>query len=128
MDEFVGMSGAFYDGVVPDENNNPVYADGTPVRYDEDGSVISHYVNEQGAYEFIMIITTSDLDVSLIGEELHVQFTNFGAESGKAKFTNLVEGNWNFDIRLPGKSAAKTYQIETVVNRTSFVYFHRKLW
>lgn len=120
VDEFVGMSGAFYDGIVPDENNTPVYADGTPVRYDEDGSVISHYVNEQGAYEFIMIITTSDLDVSLIGEELHVQFTNFGAESGKAKFTNLVEGNWNFDIRLPGKSAVKAYQIGTVVNRTRF--------
>ena len=55
-DSFVNMNGSFYNGIICDENGNPVYEDGTPLTVDENGTTIERYKAEDGTLEYVMTL------------------------------------------------------------------------
>lgn len=117
---WLNMSGSFYDGIVTDETGAPVYDDGSPLEYGEDGDFISHYTDENGVLEYVIVLFSPDSEESLLGKTLHVDFSNLGTVY-KAEYTGVMEGEWNFDIPLSGKSAATDILVDTAIEGTVFV-------
>ena len=117
---WVNSYGNFYYGIVTDENGNPVYDDGTPVQFDEDGSLIYHYTDENGTLEFVILAWVAGYNDSLLGKTMHVNFDNLGTAQ-KADYVNDVEGNWSFAIDLPSVSTTKNIAVNERVGDTVFV-------
>lgn len=117
---WVNMSGTMYDGILPDENGNPVYEDGSPIESNEDGSIISHYTDSQGNMEYFIRASIVDKKDSLLGKTIHVHFKNLGTLS-KAAFNPAVEGNWDFELLLPDVSAEQNIEVGQAVEGTGFV-------
>lgn len=115
----LNMCASFYDGIHPDENGAPVYDDGTPVRFDKDGKVVTHYETENGTLEYVMTLYPADRNMSLAGKTVHVGFENFGTVS-KASYTHEITGNWEFDLPLPGQNAATTHTVGKALGNTGF--------
>ena len=112
--------GTMYDGIIPDENGKPVYEDGSPLKYHEDGSIISHYTDSNGDMEYIIQAGIVDLTDSLLGKTIHVNFKDLGTLS-RASFALGAEGKWNFEIILPDVSSAKDIEVGQRVEGTGFV-------
>ena len=112
--------GTMYDGIIPDENGHPVYEDGSPLEFNEDGSIISYYTDSNGDMEYIIQAGIVDLNDSLLGKTIHVNFKNLGVFS-KGKFTPAVEGSWNFEMVLPAVSSARDIEVGQRVEGTGFV-------
>ena len=112
--------GMMYDGIIPDENGKPVYEDGSPLEFNEDGSIISYYTDSNGDMEYIIQAGIVNLTDSLLGKKIHVNFTNLGVFS-RRKFTPAVEGNWNFEMVLPDVSSARDIEVGQRVEGTGFV-------
>ena len=112
--------GTMYDGIIPDENGHPVYEDGSPLEFNEDGSIISYYTDSNGDMEYIIQAGIVDLNDSLLGKTIHVNFKDLGVFS-KGKFTPAVEGKWNFEMVLPDVSSARDIEVGQKVEGTGFV-------
>ena len=112
--------GRMYDGIIPDENGHPVYEDGSPLKHYEDGSIISYYTDSSGDMEYIIQAGIVDLNDSLLGKTIHVNFKDLGFFS-EGKFTPAVDGNWNFRMILPGVSSAQDIEVGQRVEGTDFV-------
>ena len=112
--------GTMYDGIIPDENGSPVYEDGSPLEFNEDGSIISYYTDSNGDMEYIIQAGIVDQNDSLLGKTIHVNFGDLGFFS-KGKFTSTVEGNWDFEMILPNVNSAKDIDVGQRVEGTGFV-------
>lgn len=117
---WVNSYGNFYYGIVTDENGSPVYDDGTPVQFDEDGSLIYHYTDENGTLEFVILAWVAGYNDSLLGKTIHVNLDNLGTAQ-KADYVNDVEGNWSFSIDLPSVSTTENIAVNEHVGDTVFV-------
>lgn len=42
---WVNINGTMYNGIIPDENGDPMYDDGTPLEHYDNGSTICHYTD-----------------------------------------------------------------------------------
>lgn len=118
-DSSVNMSGSMYDGIILGENGIPVYEDGASLEEQEDGSIISHYTDDNGNMEYIIQASVVDENDSLLGKTIHVNFKNLGTLS-KAGFIPVVEGNWNFEISLSDISSTQKIEVGKKVEGTSF--------
>lgn len=107
---WVNMSGTMYDGIVLDENGASVY---------EDGSIISHYTDDNGNMEYIIQASAADKNDSLLGKTLHVAFKDLGTFS-KAAFIPAVEGVWNFELNLSDVSSTRNIKVGKQVEGTGF--------
>lgn len=111
--------GGFYDGIVSDENGNPVYEDGSSLKEDEQGQIISHYVDEDGNLEYVASIGVADWKDSLLGKTIVCKLKDLGTLY-KTRFTLAKEGNWDFEIKLPDVSTAKKISVAKSVYGTPF--------
>lgn len=116
---WVDMSGTMFNGILYDENFASVYEDGTPAAYTEEGSLICHYTDEEGAMEYIIQASAVDEKDTLLGKTVHVGFQNLGTFS-KTGFTAVVEGNWDFALMLPDVSSSQTISVGQSVEGTDF--------
>ena len=79
QDGWVNMSGSFYDGIVSNNNGEPVYEDGTPLASDETGNIV-----EPVSYTHLFLG---------LWEQIHnpnfkpIEFDRFKTESGDNVFT-----------------------------------------
>lgn len=115
QDGWVNMSGSFYDGIVSNNNGEPVYEDGTPLESDD---FAEHYKAEDGTLEYVMTLYRTDPDESLLGQTLHVRFENLGTVE-KAEFMNGIGGTWEFDIPISGKDAAKSCELNAALENAN---------
>ena len=117
QDGWVNMSGSFYDGIVSNNNGEPVYEDGTPL---ESGDFAEHYKAEDGTLEYVMTLykTDTDPEESLLGQTIHVLLKNLGTVK-KAEFMNGIGGTWEFDIPVSGKDAAKSWELNTALKNAN---------
>ena len=113
------MSGSIYDGIVSDEDGAPIYEDGSTIQFSEDGSVICHYLDENGSLEYIMQVFIADDKNTILGKTLEVEFENLGTLY-KADFANDKDGVWEFEITLPDVSSAKHFDISKKLEGTDF--------
>lgn len=111
--------GGFYDGIVSDENGNPVYEDGSSLKEDEQGQIISHYVDEDGNLEYVASFSVADQDESLLGQTIYCNFEDIGTLK-KTRFTLGKSGEWDFEIKLPDVSTAKKITVGKSVENTPF--------
>lgn len=107
----------FYDGMIADEDGKLMYDDGSPMELDENGYGISHWRDDQGNMEYFIVLSRNDLSGTMIGQTLHVELQNLGYYEDKSgTVTTEVEGNWNFDLNLPQKSASTALTVEQTVH------------
>lgn len=111
--------GGFYDGIVSDENGNPVYEDGSSLKEDEQGQIISHYVDEDGNLEYVASIGVADWKDSLFGKTIVCKLKDLGTLY-KTRFTLAKEGNWDFEIKLPDVSTASNIKVAKGIENTPF--------
>lgn len=111
--------GGFYDGIVSDENGNPVYEDGSSLKEDEQGQIISHYVDEDGNLEYVVSIGVADWKDSLLGKTIVCKLKDLGTLY-KTRFTLAKEGNWDFEIKLPDVSTASNIKVAKGIENTPF--------
>ena len=114
----VNMNGSFYDGILANENGEPVYEDGTPLASDENGEIIEHYKAENGTLEYVMTLYKTGPEESLLGQTLHIHMENLGTVK-KATFMNGIGGTWSFDIPVSGKDVAETYQLDAALKNAN---------
>lgn len=116
-DGWVNMSGSFYNGIIANNNGEPVYEDGTPL---ESGDFAEHYKAEDGTLEYVMTLykTDTDPEESLLGETIHVLLKNLGTVK-KTEFMNEIDGTWKFDIPVNGKDTAKSFELNTVLENAN---------
>ena len=115
----VQVYGGFYDGIVSDENGNPVYEDGSSLKEDEQGQIISHYVDEDGNLEYVVSIGVADWKDSLLGKTIVCKLKDLGTLY-KTRFTLAKEGNWDFEIKLPDVSTASNIKVAKGIENTPF--------
>lgn len=115
----VQVYGGFYDGIVSDENGNPVYEDGSSLKEDEQGQIISHYVDEDGNLEYVASIGVADWKGSLLGKTIVCKLKDLGTLY-KTRFTLAKEGNWDFEIKLPDVSTASNIKVAKGIENTPF--------
>lgn len=115
----VQVYGGFYDGIVSDENGNPVYEDGSSLKEDEQGQIISHYVDEDGNLEYVASIGVADWKDSLLGRTIVCKLKDLGTLY-KTRFTLAKEGNWDFEIKLPDVSTASNIKVAKGIENTPF--------
>ncbi len=115
----VQVYGGFYDGIVSDENGNPVYEDGSSLKEDEQGQIISHYVDKDGNLEYVASIGMADWKDSLLGKTIVCKLKDLGTLY-KTRFTLAKEGNWDFEIKLPDVSTASNIKVAKGIENTPF--------
>ena len=118
QDGWGNMGGSFYDGIVSNNNGEPVYEDGTPLASDETGNIVEHYKAADGTLEYVMTLYKTDPDESLLGQTLHVCFENLGTVE-KTEFMDGIGGTWEFDIPVSGKDAAKSCELNTALENVN---------
>lgn len=118
-DGWLNMGASFYDGIVPAADGTNQYDDGTPLVIDENGRLVSHYVDENGAMEYVIVAMVSDEEKSLLGKTLHVDLTNLGTV-WKAEYEEDIEGRWNYTFQLSDVSSMEVIAIESEIEHTVF--------
>ncbi len=108
-DSFLNTNSSFFNGIVSDSLAKPVYLDGSPLEFTESGGIKDRFVNEEGHLEYV-IIAHSPVDKSLLGETVHVEFTNLGTLY-KAGFSSVADGKWAFNLPLTGKDSSVSYPL-----------------
>ena len=111
----VNMSGSFYNGIIANNNGEPVYEDGTPL---ESGDFAEHYKAGDGTLEYVMTLYKTDPEEILLGQTIHVLLKNLGTVK-KAEFMNGMGGTWKFDIPVNGKDTAKSFELNTVLENAN---------
>lgn len=111
--------GKFYDGIVSDENGQPVYEDGSALKDDANGDTIMHYVDEDGNLEYVASFSVADQGESLLGQTIYCNFEDLGTLK-KTRFTLGKSGEWDFEIKLPDVSTASNIKVEKGIENTPF--------
>lgn len=109
----LNMSGSFSYEQERDGNGNFI---GTP-----------QFADESGRLEFVMTLSPSNHDDTLLGREIHVRFVNLCADTEKAAKTPVLNGEWDFDIKLPEKSSVREIRIGKSVEGTAFTMESAKI-
>lgn len=110
---------SMYGGIVSDEECKPVYEDGSPIAYRDDGSIIEKYTDENGNMEYFIQAQTVDIEDSMLGKTLNIELQNLGT-MGKAEFFDDIDGTWSFELKLPEISSAKDFTVNKLVEGTDF--------
>ena len=62
--------GSFYDGMIQGPDGRVIYADGTPIDYEQ--PIEGHYVREDGSLEYHMVLAKSSEKGFFMGKPIHV--------------------------------------------------------
>jgi hypothetical protein len=110
--------GGFYDGIVSASDGSLVYADGSELETDENGTAVTHYVQADGSLQYVRTVSAGMDKGALIGKPIHVELKNLGTVDRTGNFTPDVEGTWTFDFTLPGSSSAKEVKLDASLGDT----------
>ncbi|MBE5910823.1 hypothetical protein [Pseudobutyrivibrio sp.] len=117
---WVNGSSSFYDGLIIDDKGYIAYADGSEVKIGDDGNTIRHYYDEDGNLEYIIQIQAIDGVNTILGNTLHVNFTDLGIYPGNADYQSYITGNWDFTLKLPTVSNTQNIKVNKEVPGTNF--------
>lgn len=116
----VNCAGTFCDGIFMADDGKSVYADGSELKTDENGTIISYYTDKEGNMEYVMSIGVAEPEENLLGETLSVTLKDFGMFD-RTGYTELEEGEWKFSFELSETSLAKEITMNTEINGTDFI-------
>ena len=105
--------GRFYDGITTDETGRPVYADGSRVIYDADGTAVPRYAAQDGSLEYYTIFSFSNGE-NPVGKDISVHITEIGTETNPS----LVRGDWELSWTLSGTPDVRHCPLDTVIGNT----------
>lgn len=122
--EFWGWSGSFYDGLVTGADGRCVYADGSPINYEE---YYPRYVRDDGSMEYWLTLVHDEKGYFL-GKDVHVEFENLGiVEKAEYLRDNEVQGKWSFDWNLQGTDSMYEYTLEEPLGDTGAVVMRAEI-
>ncbi len=102
----------FYSGIIMDENGMAVNDAGAWKGSGEPGEFTEHWTDENGCLDFVVDMWCEDGMSCFLGKELEITLKNLGYYSGKAEsVVTEIEGTWEFTIKLPERSLAKTITV-----------------
>lgn len=101
--EDIWAGGGFYDGLIGGADGYVVYADGTPIDYNEE--INGHYIQEDGSLEYQIFLKNREKGY-FINKPIHLELNNLGTVS-KAEYFNEITGTWSFDWDLQGSEDKK---------------------
>lgn len=107
--------GSFYGGLICGPDGRAVYADGSPIDYDQ--PILGHYERDDGSLEYHMVLENSGEKGSFVGKPIHVEFKNLGT-AGKAEHFPVLDGTWVLDWTLGGTDTAKVYEMNESLGDT----------
>ena len=110
---------SFYDGLIVGDDGMCVYADGSALETAADGSIVEHYVMDDGSMEYHMVLAKSDEKGYFIGKKLHVEFENLGTVA-QAEYTPDITGKWDLDMTLGGADTSTIIQTEEKLGDTGY--------
>lgn len=116
----VGCSGTFNDGIFMTDDGKSVYEDGSELEKDENGTVISYYMDEEGTMEYVMSIGVIEPEKNLLGETLQVTLKDFGVFDRNG-YTEINEGEWDFTFELSETSLTREIAMNTKIEGTDFI-------
>lgn len=117
---YSSMGGSFHDGTKMDENFKRVYMDGSPLKLDENGHVITHYVLPDGSLEYNIGIIFQEPGVWL-GKEIEVHFSALGHETGILQDEIDVQGDWTLKWTLTGSDKTISGSPDAPIGDTGFI-------
>ncbi|MGN0354362.1 MAG: DUF4179 domain-containing protein [Muricoprocola sp.] len=118
--ESVSWGGGFYDGLIQGPDGLVVYADGSPIDYEDENLVLGKYVMEDGSLEYHAVLAKSDEKGFFVGKPIHVEIENIGT-AGKAEHISDLDGKWVLDWNLGGADTSQTYLPEENLGDTETV-------
>ncbi len=119
-DGWLNMGASFYDGIISAEDGTNMYDDGTPLIIDKNGRLESHYVDENGRMEFIIIAMVNTTQNNLLGKTLNVNLKNLGTVH-KTDFADDIEGSWEYSFKLSNTSSMEVINVEKEIEDTIFL-------
>lgn len=111
----------FYNGIVTGDDGSPVYDDGSPLRFNDDGELETHYVDENGSLVYQISLSGSNEPGYYLGKEIEVVFTNFGYMDETGVYPAVVEGDWTLRWTLTGSDAIRTVAMDTEIGGTGVI-------
>ena len=106
--------GRFDTGIITDASGKEVYADGSPIRFDTDGTVIPNYTAKDGSLEYYAIFSFSKGNAP-VGKDINIQISSIGTEVTPA----VIRGNWELHWTLAGTPDILRYQPDAVIGSTN---------
>lgn len=100
--EPVSSTSGFYDGTIDDGNGCAIMADGSEIPSDENGSLVSSYMRNDGTLEYHILLYTDGTKGYFIDKNLHVELTDLGVYGEKEEVSVDKTGTWSFDWKLEG--------------------------
>ncbi len=119
--EMVSSSSCFYDGTIDDGSGRAIMADGSEIPCDENGTLISSYMREDGTMEYHILLYTDGTKGYFIDKTLHVELTDLGVYGAKEDVQVAKEGTWAFDWKLAGDRSFKTVKLDEALGETGVV-------
>lgn len=113
-DDF-SWGGSFYDGMIVGPDGRYVYADGSPIDYEQ--PILGKYVREDGSLEYHMTLAKSGEKGFFVEKPIHVEFNNLGTVE-KAEYFPVLDGTWELDWTLGGADTSKTYEMNEMLGDT----------
>ncbi len=99
--------GGFYDGLIAGPDGRAVYADGSPIDYENDKS-LGRYVMGDGSMEYMVTLACSTKGY-FIDKQIHVELENLGTVAKAEYLGTDVKDVWSFDWNLQGKASMEVY-------------------
>lgn len=112
-------SGSFYDGLITGSNGRAIYADGTPIDY-ENTPLLGKYVQEDGSLEYHMILMKDQDKGFFIGKTIHVELENLGSAK-KTEVVSELEGKWELEWTLGGADTSKEFNMNDELGDTGAI-------
>ena len=110
--------GGFYNGINL-IGSDFFYEDGTPAQFDERGMMILHYFDKDGNLYYLMKVSGRNIDKNMLGRTVYIRLVNL-CEIYKCDIVNGTDREWSFTLDMPTESTSVHYDIDTLVDGTSF--------
>lgn len=127
-ENYISATSRFYPGytvAITEDGygNNDYYDNGDPMEWKDEEHLLCmpRYYDENGNMEYVISFHSSLEEESLIGQTVHISFEGLGVSSGKAEVTETVNGEWTFDITLPGNDDTRIVSVGQKLDGTDYI-------
>lgn len=113
----VDWSAGFYDGCIMGLDGQAVYADGSPLETDEEGTLKIDYTMEDGSMEYQITLSNTYNKGYLLDKAVRIELENLGTVA-KAEYIPDIQGTWSFEFNLGGSPQNREFKLNEPLGDT----------
>ena len=118
--------GSFEMGIYENTQGDPVYADGSPIETEPDGSWIPRYEDADGSLEYSMYFQTAEDLTACYGKEIRIELEGL-VLSDIREDRPISDGPWVFSWTLEGSGEIRLVDVGRDIGTTGVILNHVKL-